>query len=133
VKKLGIVVLMLVLMSGCSGLQVSDANSLALQIAAQRAGFYVGKNNPEIVPHAKLVADGILAQEGNALVKTALNLAITELAKQFPDDPLLEGDLRLIVSALQIDSPEIPIDLAKLHPVIAAFINGMEIGATWKK
>lgn len=78
---------MLVLMSGCSGLQVSDANSLALQIAAQRAGFYVGQNNPEIVPHAKLVADGILAQEGNAPVKTALNLAITELAKQFPDDP----------------------------------------------
>lgn len=133
-KKLGIVVLMLVLMSGCSGLQVSDANSLALQIAAQRAGFYVGQKNPEIAPVAKVIAQGIIGEGSDQdMIKAALDLGITELAKQFPDDPLLESDLKLIASTLQIDLPDSKIDIEQVKPLITAFIEGLEIGASRPK
>ena len=133
-KKLGIVVLMLVLMSGCSGLQVSDANSLALQIAAQRAGFYVGQKNPEIAPVAKVIAQGIIGEGSDQdMIKAALDLGITELAKQFPDDPLLESDLKLIASTLQIDLPDSKIDIEQVKLLITAFIEGLEIGASRPK
>ena len=39
----------------------------------------------------------------------------------------------LIDSALQIDLPETQIDLAQVRPLIIAFVNGLEIGASRPK
>jgi|LSQX01.2.fsa_nt_gb hypothetical protein len=132
-QKLCLVMVAICIMAGCSNVILQDSNALALQIASQRIGFYVGKNNPDIVPHAKLIVDGIMANENPDLTKDALHVAIIALAKQFPNDPLLEGDLMLIVSALQIDLPETQIDLAQVRPLIIAFVNGLEIGASRPK
>ena len=126
---IGIIIALIVfVMAGCSAIQVQPAENLALQIAAQRVGYYVAKNNPSIVSQATLVAQGVTATKESDAIKVAMNLAIAELVKQFPDDPLLESDLKLIASGIKLDIPAAKIDTSQLEPIIAAFINGMKVG-----
>ncbi len=122
-----ILLTILCLVLGCSGLQQSR-NDIAMQIVVQRVGYYVGKNNPAIVPQAKLVAQGIAASKDSALAKAALNTAIGGLSKQFNNDPLLEADLKLIAAGFKLEAPTVKIDLSQLSPLITAFVAGMEAG-----
>lgn len=126
---MGIIFVSILITVGCGNIQIQPAEKIALQIVAQRVGYYVAKNNPSIVPQAVLVAQGIIASKDGVAAKIAINLAITELLKQFPNDPLLESDLRLIASGVKLDIPELKIDVAQLEPIITAFVNGMKVGA----
>lgn len=126
-----VVVLVVALLAGCNFVRIDQGQGIALQIAAKRVGYYVGQNNPEIAPVAKVIAQGVVGEGSDSdMLKAALNLGISELVKQFPNDPLLESDLRLIASTLQIDVPEAKLDAEQIRPLIAAFIEGLEIGAT---
>jgi predicted small secreted protein len=129
-----VVVLVVALLAGCNFVRIDQGQGIALQIAAKRVGYYVGQNNPEIAPVAKVIAQGIIGEGSDQdMIKAALDLGITELAKQFPDDPLLESDLKLIASTLQIDLPDSKIDIEQVKPLITAFIEGLEIGASRPK
>lgn len=129
-----VVVLVLALLAGCNFVKIDQGQAVALQIAAKRVGYYVGQKNPEIAPVAQVVAQGVIgAGSDSDMIKAALNLGISELVKQFPDDPLLESDLRLITSTLQIDLPESKLDIEQIQPLIAAFVEGLEIGASRPK
>lgn len=133
-KRLSCVMIAVILLAGCSAVQITEGESIALQIAAKRVGFYVGKENSEIVAIAKVMAQGVadVNNDSDAL-KMALNIGIEELVKQFPEDPLLESDLKLIVSSLQINMPDSKLDIAEVKPLVSAFIEGLEIGAAYKK
>lgn len=126
-----VVVLVVALLAGCNFVRIDQGQGIALQIAAKRVGYYVGQNNPEIAPVAKVIAQGVVGVDSNSdMIKAALDLGINELVKQFPNDPLLASDLKLIASTLQIDVPEAQIDIEQIKPLIAAFIEGLEIGAS---
>ena len=125
-----VVVLVVALLAGCNFVRIDQGQGIALQIAAKRVGYYVGQNNPEIAPVAKVIAQGVVGDNESDMIKAALDMGIAELAKQFPNDPLLESDLRLIASTLQIDVPEAKLDAEQIRPLIAAFIEGLEIGAS---
>jgi len=116
------------LFAGCANLPLKDGEKVALQIIAQRVGYAVALKNPAIVPQATLVAQGIVAVKDGDVAKTALNLAITALANQFPNDPLLESDLRLLAAGLNLTLPTVPLDTSQIDPIMAAFINGMNVG-----
>lgn len=126
-KKIFLVVIVLLFAIGCSGLQLHNSNDIALQIIAQRVGYYVGKNNPSVVPQAKLVAQGITASKDSAFAKSAINTALKELSKQF-HDPLLDADLKLIAAEFKLEAPNAKIDLSQLSPLITAFVAGMDAG-----
>lgn len=129
-----VVVLVVALLAGCNFVRIDQGEGIALQIAAKRVGYYVGQNNPEIAPVAKVIAQGVVGEGSDSdMIKAALNLGIAELIKQFPDDPLLESDLKLIASTLQIDLPDSKIDIDQVKPLITAFIEGLEIGASRPK
>ncbi|MCK9570067.1 hypothetical protein M0R72_14080 [Candidatus Pacearchaeota archaeon] len=129
-KKLLIAIIITVIMlAGCANLQIQPAEKIALQIAAQRVGFYVAQNDPDIAPQAILIAQGIIAEKESTALKIAFTLAVAELVKQFPDDPLLKSDILLIAQGIKIDVPETKLDVKELEPIIAAFINGVKIGA----
>lgn len=131
---LSIMATLLLLMTGCANMQVTDTDMIIAQIAAKRIGFYVGQNNPEIAPLAKTVAQGIIGVENDSdMIKAAFYLGTSELAKLFPNDPLLESDLNLIVSSLKLDLPETQIDVSQVKPLIIAFCDGLEIGASHRK
>jgi hypothetical protein len=115
--------------TGCASFQSQPAQNIALQIVAQRIGYYVGKNNASVVPQAKLIAQGVLASQDADATKIALAMAIGTLARQFPTDPLLGSDIELIVNGLGIRVPSSKIDLAVVTPLINAFISGMDISA----
>lgn len=125
-----VLLLVAVLLAGCNFVRIDQGQGIALQIAAKRVGYYVGQNNPEIAPVAKVIAQGVVGDNESDMIKAALDMGIAELAKQFPNDPLLESDLRLIASTLQIDVPEAKLDAEQIRPLIAAFIEGLEIGAS---
>lgn len=124
------IIITIIMLAGCANIQIQPAEKIALQIAAQRVGYYVANNNPDIAPQAILIAQGIIADKESTALKVAFTLAVSELVKQFPDDPLLASDLKLIASTLQIDVPEAQIDIEQIKPLIAAFIEGLEIGAS---
>ena len=129
-----VVVLVVALLAGCNFVRIDQGQGIALQIAAKRVGYYVGQKNPEIAPVAKVIAQGVVgAGSDSDMIKAALNLGISELVKQFPNDPLLESDLRLITSTLQIDVPESKLDIEQIQPLVAAFVEGLEIGASRPK
>lgn len=128
-----VVVLAVALLAGCNFVRIDQGQGIALQIAAKRVGYYVGQKNPEIAPVAKVIAQGVVGDNESDMIKAALDMGIAELAKQFPNDPLLESDLRLIASTLQIDVPEAKLDAEQIRPLIAAFIEGLEIGASRPK
>ena len=129
-----IMILAVAVLAGCNFVRIDQGQGIALQIAAKRVGYYVGQKNPEIAPVAKVVAQGVIGEGSDQdMIKAALDLGITELAKQFPDDPLLESDLKLIASTLQIDLPDSKIDIDQVKPLITAFIEGLEIGASRPK
>jgi len=125
-KLIGLVIAVMMFAS-CAAIQLQPAEEVAIQIVAQRVGYYVAKNNPTIVPQAKLIALGITASQDPDLMKIALNLAVKELAKQFPKDPLLASDLNLILGAIKINQPDIKLNLEQITPIINAFINGMDV------
>lgn len=131
-RKLYVIVAMVVamLIASCNFVQVDQSQSIALQIVAKRVGYYVGKSNPEIVPIVKIAAQGIVgADSESSVIKSALNTGIEELAKQFPNDPLLESDLKLIMSALKINVPDSTVSIEQVRPLITAFIEGLDISA----
>ena len=120
----------LLLLTGCSLIQINNSEAVVVQIAAKRVGFYVGQKNPEIAPIAKVMAQGVVDVNNDSdMLKAALNLGIEELVKVVPNDPLLESDLKLIVSTLQITVPDSKLDIGQIKPLVAAFIEGLEIGA----
>jgi hypothetical protein len=120
----------LLLLTGCSLIQINNSEAVVVQIAAKRVGFYVGQKNPEIAPIAKVMAQGVVDVNNDSdMLKAALNLGIEELVKVVPNDPLLESDLKLIVSTLQINVPDSKLDIGQIKPLVAAFIEGLEIGA----
>ena len=120
----------LLLLTGCSLIQINNSEAVVVQIAAKRVGFYVGQKNPEIAPIAKVMAQGVVDVNNDSdMLKAALNLGIEELVKVVPNDPLLESDLKLIVSTLQINVPDSKLDIGQIKPIVAAFIEGLEIGA----
>ncbi len=134
IKYILVFTILVALLAGCNLVRVDQGQSIALQIAAKRVGYYVGQNNPEIAPVAQVIAQGVVgAGSDSDMIKAALNLGISELVKQFPDDPLLESDLRLITSTLQIDLPESKLDIEQIQPLVAAFVEGLEIGASRPK
>ena len=120
----------LLLLTGCSLIQINNSEAVVVQIAAKRVGFYVGQKNPEIAPIAKVMAQGVVDVNNDSdMLKAALNLGIEELVKVVPNDPLLESDLKLIVSTLQNNVPDSKLDIGQIKPLVAAFIEGLEIGA----
>jgi hypothetical protein len=127
-KKILISFIVVLMLAGCAGFQTQPAQNIALQIVAQRIGYYVGKNNPTLVPQAKLAAQGILASQTSDLAKAALQVGIDSLTKQF-NDPLLASDVQLIVSGLGLNLPNVKIDLTQLTPIINAFVSGLDIGS----
>ncbi len=125
-----VVVLVLASLAGCNFVKIDQGQAVALQIAAKRVGYYVGQKNPEIAPIAKVMAQGVVDVNNDSdMLKAALNLGIEELVKVVPNDPLLESDLKLIVSTLQINVPDSKLDIGQIKPLVAAFIEGLEIGA----
>ena len=126
-----IAVFMIIGLVACAGLN-QPAEQVVLQIVAQRIGYQVAKNNPAIVPQAKLIAQGVLANQNADLSKLALQAAIDALINQFPNDPLLASDIQLIVSGLNLKIPTAKFDLAALTPIINAFISGLDIGVAVK-
>lgn len=128
------IIMSVLLLACCSMVQINQGEAIALQIAAKRVGFYVGQKNPELAPIAKVMAQGVVDVDNNSdVIKAALNVGIEELAKQFPGDPLLESDLKLIVSTLQINVPDSKLDIGQVQPLVSAFVEGLEIGAAYKK
>lgn len=126
-KRVFAVLVGLMLFVGCAGFQLPSADQAAVQIVAQRIGYYVAKNNPSIVPQAKLIALGVTSSQDPELMKVALNLAVKELTKQFPTDPLLAADLNIIISSVKLNQPGIKLNLEQVTPIINAFINGMDV------
>lgn len=126
---IGLIITIIIMLAGCANIQIQPAEKIALQIAAQRVGYYVAKNNPDIAPQAILVAQGIIAEKESTALKIAFTLAVAELVKQFPNDPLLKSDILLIAQGIKIDIPETQLNVKELEPIIAAFINGVKIGA----
>lgn len=122
------IIFAVIILAGCSAITFNTQEQIALQIVAQRVGYSIAKSNPSIAMQAKLVAQGILASDNSDVAKAAIDMAVKELVKQFPGDPLLESDLKLIVSGLQIDIPNVKIDIGQYKVVVNAFINGLDVG-----
>lgn len=53
---------------------------------------------------------------------------VYELMKQFSDDPMLESDVKLIISSLKLDLPETKLNAKQIKSLINTFIEGLEIG-----
>lgn len=132
-KKIIAAALILVVLTGCANIQIQPAEKIALQIAAQRIGYYVATNNPDIATQAILIAQGVLVEKESTALKLAFALATAELLKQFPNDPLLKSDIKLIVQGIKIDIPETQLNVKELEPIIAAFINGVKIAQEQNK
>jgi hypothetical protein len=127
-KKLLIgIIITMIMLAGCANIQIQPAEKIALQIAAQRIGYYVATNNPDIATQAILIAQGVLVEKESTTLKLAFALATAELLKQFPNDPLLKSDIKLIAQGIKIDIPETQLNIKELEPIIAAFINGVKI------
>ena len=127
-KKGFLMAVLLMMVLGCAGTPLQTSENVALQVVAQRVGYYVGKGNPAIAPQAKLIAQGIAANTDGDLAKAALDTALVALSTQFPD-PLLAADIKLIVSSLNLKVPAAKIDVSAIQPLITAFLNGLAIGA----
>lgn len=132
-KKIIAAALILVVLTGCANIQIQPAEKIALQIAAQRIGYYVATNNPDIATQAILIAQGVLVEKESTAFKLAFALATAELLKQFPNDPLLKSDIKLIAQGIKIDIPETQLNIKELEPIIAAFINGVTIAQEQNK
>lgn len=123
------IIIAIIMLAGCANIQIQPAEKIALQIAAQRVGYYVAQEKPDVVPQAILIAQGIIADKESTALKIAFTLAVNELVKQFPYDPLLASDIKLIAQGIKIDVPETKLNVKELEPIIAAFINGVKIGS----
>lgn len=123
------IIITIIMLAGCANIQIQPAEKIALQIAAQRVGYYVAQEKPDVVPQAILIAQGIIADKESTALKIAFTLAVNELVKQFPNDPLLASDIKLIAQGIKIDIPETKLNIKELEPIIAAFINGLTIGS----
>lgn len=122
-------IITIIMLAGCANIQIQPAEKIALQIAAQRVGYYVAQERPDVVPQAILIARGIIADKESTALKIAFTLAVSELVKQFPNDPLLASDIKLIAQGIKIDIPETKLNMKELEPIINAFINGLKIGS----
>lgn len=129
-KKKVFVFLLVFLFVGCGYFHLNDTQSVVLQVAAKRVGYYVGKNNPSHVPMAKVWAQGLIsADNDSAMIKAMLKVGIAELAKLAPNEPLMASDVALVADSLQLDVPGSQLDITQLQPVLRAFIEGMDVGA----
>ncbi|MDD5774367.1 MAG: hypothetical protein PHS64_00315 [Candidatus Omnitrophica bacterium] len=105
----------------------TDTANLALQLAAQRAGYSVAKNNPKEAQIILLVAKGVLSSGDSAeIVKAAIQKGADELVKRYPNDPLLASEIKLITDNIVItgDNAATP---EQLKGIVSAFISGVEV------
>jgi hypothetical protein len=112
-----LVFILMVMIVGCTLLRFLPAEQIALQSMARKAGFIFGKQHPEMIPQARLIALGIEASEDED-VKKNFNLAVEALLKHFPNT-ILKRQIDVVLI-------EIAKTNADLIPIVEAFIEGME-------
>jgi hypothetical protein len=97
---------------------VKAINYVSSEGMARNAGYIFGKQHPEMIPQAKLIAMGITVAKGSKKTRD-LNTAVKMVLKLSPViRPQLESAL-LFIEATGAD----------VTPLVLAFINGMEESA----
>jgi hypothetical protein len=113
--KLLTLILAIALLTGCAvGFKNEKSQDIAIDVAASTIGYYVGKNNAEIIPEWLRWLEPLLALEQGDTVMTYEDL----LAKGFDlvlDEPFLEMQLKKLINLLEF--PE-------LQPSEAPFLTG---------
>ena len=132
---LGIVTAFLIgCVPGCTGLQVKkdQTTETAVDISASTIGYYVGKNNVDLIPEWNKWLDKVLAfEQGDSVLsyETLLN----EGFKLVTDEPYLEMQLKKLIRLLdfpELQPPELPfltsdyIEMVKI--VLGGFRDGLE-------
>jgi len=113
--KLLTLTLVTLLLTGCAvGFKNEKSQDIAVDVAASTIGYYVGKNNVELIPEWLGWLEPLLALEQGDTVMTYETL----LAKGFDmvlDEPFLEMQLKKLINLLEF--PE-------LQPPQAPFLTG---------
>ena len=108
---------MTLLLIGCASFQLQSNEQKAVQGLAKQAGFIFGKQHPEMIPQAKLVAIGINASQNEDIQKN-FDLAVKSLLKYFPS-PILKSQINLVLVGMKTTG-------ADVAPIVLAFIEGMD-------
>ena len=112
-----LVFILMVTIAVCAVLRYPSAEQIACQSMARKAGFIFGKQHPEMIPQARLIALGIEASNDEDITKN-FDIAVEVLIRYYPNEILRRQiDLTLI---------EIAKLGADIQPIVEAFISGME-------
>jgi hypothetical protein len=98
-----------------SWFRVDKKKQILIQEWAQKAGYVFGKQHPEMIPQAKLIAVGITTLQGNKQQRD-LKTAVRFLLKLSPE---LEAPMEVIFLTVKNTGED-------LTPIVLAFIDGME-------
>jgi hypothetical protein len=91
-----------------------NSDQKLIQNLAYSSGVIFGKQHPEMIPAAKMVAMGITVSQGSS-AKADLEVATGWLLKYSPG---LEKQIKFIILSVEVMG-------ADLTPIILAFIRGM--------
>ena len=129
---LGIAILFLTACAGVS-FKKDQTTETAVDISASTLGYYVGKNNVDLIPEWNKWLDKVLAfEQGDSVLsyETLLN----EGFKLVTDEPYLEMQLKKLIRLLdfpELQPPELPfltsdyIEMVKI--VLGGFRDGLEV------
>jgi PBP1b-binding outer membrane lipoprotein LpoB len=123
-----VILLAIVLLAGCSGLQLTNVENVALKAAARTAGYKIAQNNPEMTALAVTYAKGILATKDNTELTAVLwPSAVKLITEQTGADPLIAASVADVLSLIEVDAATPEIKAENIRIALAVFIEGAEL------
>ena len=123
-----LVILTVMFLAGCSGLQLTNAENVALKVAARTAGYKIAHNNPELAALALPYAKGILATKDNTeLIDNIWPAAVKLVTEQTGADPLIAASVADVLSLIEVDAATPEIQAENIRIALAAFVEGVEL------
>lgn len=124
-----IAILIVILLAGCSMVEIKPASDLAEKIIARRLAYEFGKKNPEMIDHALAVCEILIADGAEKSVQSVSGAyAIGLLVKYTSEDPLLKADVEDLLSMIEIKTQAgSELDMVKLKNSALGFKQGLEM------
>lgn len=129
-KYIGVFIIALMFLFGCSGIQIQDdaSKDVLYKLAGHRLGYEMGKKDPKTAEIVVKAADGIILTIEQGTTAEALSKFLQEglakLAASYKNDPALAAEVAIVADLVVFKGA--PIDTEAYKAYLSQMKAGME-------
>lgn len=133
-KKYFAIIIALVFLMGCAGIQFGgDDNTILYKLAGHRLGYEMGKKDPATAQIAAKAADGIIASIESGTTAPVLSQLLQEglakLAAGYANDPALAAEVAIVAELVIFHGGAIDTEAYKIYlKSMKAGLEGYKMG-----